>query len=118
MKQRLRRPATRAVAPGKKCDFSPELATSGGGHILSAWVALDTVCFLYSGSCAARYGQLASLALVSVPSDVAVAMGCESANVSCSALGGDGAAGGRVAAVRLAKCELGLVELRVEVVVL
>ena len=33
MKQRLGHPATRAVAPGKRRDFSPALAACGGGHI-------------------------------------------------------------------------------------
>ena len=33
MKQRLGHPATRAVAQGKRRDFSPALAACGGGHI-------------------------------------------------------------------------------------
>src|SRR5687768_4990650 len=33
MKQRLGHPATRAVAQEKRRDFSPALATCGGGHI-------------------------------------------------------------------------------------
>ena len=52
MKQRLGRPATRAVAPRKKCDFSSELATCGGGHVhVPGWRA--TASFIPSGSCAA-----------------------------------------------------------------
>lgn len=40
MKQRLGLHATRAVAQVKKCDFSPALATRGGGHIHVPGVAL------------------------------------------------------------------------------